>query len=333
MSERKPRLTLLCGLSASGKSQHTSIVANNRNSECIILSTDAIRANICGSVEDQSKNKEVFQTFHSLIAKYLKNGIDVFAEATNITMKSRRAILNIIKEIDCEKVCVVIVKPIDECKRDNVGREHPVSEYVIDKQARKFQIPFREEGWDKIEFIDHIEDKQGCVAEIESTWVPEVYNDFDQKNPYHMESLGKHMTDAYDFSKKIHNDYSVLVATKYHDMGKLYTQTFDEDGVAHYYGHENIGAYMMLVYEIANQHSLFVNHNIGDIAFYINYHMLPFQWKPNGTKTETKWAKRFGSKKYHNLWDMHIADLIASKRKDKDVYTEILENQGRDDES
>lgn len=333
MSARKPRLTLLCGLSASGKSQHTSIVANNRNSECIILSTDAIRANICGSVEDQSKNKEVFQTFHSLIAKYLKNGIDVVAEATNITMKSRRSILNVIKGIDCEKVCVVIVKPIGECKLDDSLREHPVSEYVIDKQARKFQIPFREEGWDKIEFIDHIEDKQGCVAEIESTWVPEIYNDFDQKNPYYMESLGKHMTDAYDFSKKIHNDYSVSVATKYHDMGKLYTQTFDEDGVAHYYGHENIGAYMMLVYEVANQHSLFVNHNIGDIAFYINYHMLPFQWKPNNTKTETKWAKRFGSKKYHNLWDMHIADLVASKRKDRDIRTEILENRGRDDES
>lgn len=333
MSERKPRLTLLCGLSASGKSQYTSIVANNRNSECIILSTDTLRANICGSVEDQSKNKEVFQTFHSLIAKYLKNGIDVVAEATNITMKSRRSILNVIKGIDCEKVCVVIVKPIGECKLDDSLREHPVSEYVIDKQARKFQIPFREEGWDKIEFIDHIEDKQGCVAEIESTWVPEIYNDFDQKNPYHMESLGKHMTDAYDFSKKIHNDYSVSVATKYHDMGKLYTQTFDEDGVAHYYGHENIGAYMMLVYEVANQHSLFVNHNIGDIAFYINYHMLPFQWKPNNTKTETKWAKRFGSKKYHNLWDMHIADLVASKRKDRDIRTEILENRGRDDES
>ena len=207
MSERKPRLTLLCGLSASGKSQHTSIVANNRNSECIILSTDAIRANICGSVEDQSKNKEVFQTVHSLIAKYLKNGIDVFAEATNITMKSRRAILNIIKEIDCEKVCVVIVKPIDERKRDNVGREHPVPGHVIDKQARKFQIPFLEEGWDKIEFVDHITDINRYIFKIENKWVPEEYNDFDQKNPYHMESLGKHMTDAYDFSKKIHNDY------------------------------------------------------------------------------------------------------------------------------
>lgn len=333
MSERKPRLTLLCGLSASGKSQHTSIVANNRNSECIILSTDAIRANICGSVEDQSKNKEVFQTFHSLIVKYLKNGMDVFAEATNLTMKSRRAILNVIKDIDCETVCVVIVKPIGECKLDDSLREHPVSEYVIDKQVRKFQIPFREEGWDKIEFIDHIEDKQGYIAEIESTWVPEVYNDFDQKNPYHLESLGKHMTDAYDFSKKIHNDYPVSMAAKYHDMGKLYTQTFDENGVAHYYGHENIGAYMMLVYELANQNPLFRNSEIGDIAFYINYHMLPFQWKPNNTKTETKWAKRFGSKKYHNLWDMHIADLVASKRKDRDIRTEILENRGRDDES
>ena len=100
---------------------------------------------ICGRVEDQSKNKEVFQTFHSLIVKYLKNGIDVVAEATNITMKSRRSILNVIKGIDCEKVCVVIVKPIGECKKDNIDREHPVPKHVIDKQARKFQIPFLEE--------------------------------------------------------------------------------------------------------------------------------------------------------------------------------------------
>lgn len=342
MNKRKPRLTLLCGLSASGKSQYieniTCIKEDIREEDkSVILSTDNLRKEICGSVEDQSKNGEVFQKFHNLIRSNLKNGMDVFAEATNITMKSRRAILNIIKDIDCEKVCVVIVKPIDECKRDNVDREHPVPSYVIDKQARKFQIPFLEEGWDKIEFVDHIHNINRYISKIENKWIPEEYNDFDQKNPYHMESLGKHMIDAYYFVKNhgLHKnkDYEMIMATKYHDMGKLYTQTFDEDGVAHYYGHENIGAYMMLVYEVANQHSLFVNHNIGDIAFYINYHMMPFQWKPNNTKTETKWAKRFGSKKYHHLWDMHIADLIASKRKDKDVRTEIFKNRGCDNES
>lgn len=342
MSKRKPRLTLLCGLSASGKSQYieniTWIKEDIREEDkSVILSTDNLRKEICGSVEDQSMNGVVFQKFHNLIRSNLKNDVDVFAEATNITMKSRRAILNIIKGIDCEKVCVVIVKPIGECKRDNIDREHPVPGHVIDKQARKFQIPFLEEGWDKIEFVDHITDINRYIFKIENKWVPEEYNDFDQKNPYHMESLGKHMTDAYDFVKNhgLHKnkDYEMIMATKYHDMGKLYTQTFDKDGVAHYYGHENIGAYMMLVYEVANQHSLFVNHNIGDIAFYINYHMLPFQWKPNNTKTETKWAKRFGAKKYHNLWDMHIADLVASKRKDKEACAEILENRGCDDES
>lgn len=119
MSERKPRLTLLCGLSASGKSQYINTVSQDSGNEVITISTDAIRANICGSVEDQSKNKEVFQTFHSLIVKYLKNGIDVVAEATNITMKSRQSILNVTKGIDCKKVCVVIVKPIGECKRQH----------------------------------------------------------------------------------------------------------------------------------------------------------------------------------------------------------------------
>lgn len=331
MSKRKPRLTLLCGLSASGKSQYIKDQIEVREkSDAVILSTDNLRKEICGSIEDQSMNGAVFQKFHNLIRSNLKNGMDVFAEATNITMKSRRAILNIIKGIDCETVCVVIVKPIGECKRDNIDREHPVPSYVIDKQTRKFQIPFREEGWDKIEFIDHIEDKQGYIAEIENTWVPEVYNDFDQKNPYHLESLGKHMTDAYDFSKKIHNDYPVSMAAKYHDMGKLYTQTFDENGVAHYYGHENIGAYMMLVYELANQNTLFRNSEIGDIAFYINYHMLPFQWKPI-SEGEDKWTKIMGYKKRENLWSLHIADLVASQR-EKGLSEALRAKRGFDNE-
>ena len=153
MNERKPRLTLLCGLSASGKSQYINTVLQDSGNEVITISTDGIRENICGRVEDQSKNKEVFQTFHSLIVKYLKNGIDVVAEATNITMKSRRSILNVIKGIDCEKVCVVIVKPIGECKKDNIDREHPVLKHVIDKQARKFQIPFLKKDGMKLNLL------------------------------------------------------------------------------------------------------------------------------------------------------------------------------------
>lgn len=335
MSERKPKLTLLCGLSASGKSHYISTAAKYCGNKVAAISTDVIRKNICGSVEDQSKNGEVFQTFHSLIAEYLKAGIDVVAEATNITMKSRRSILNMVKDIDCEKVCIVIVKPINECRRDNIDREHPVPNYVIEKQARKFQIPFPEEGWDKIEFIDHINDINRYIYKIENTWVPEIYNNFDQKNPYHLESLGKHMVDAYDFARNhgLHKDKdsAMIMATKYHDMGKLYTQTFDEDGIAHYYGHENIGAYMMLVYEVANQYSLFKTCNVGDIAFYINYHMLPFQWKPDNSKVEEKWAKRFGATKYYNLLDMHIADLAASQR-EKGLSKALYTKRGFDNE-
>ena len=105
MSERKPRLTLLCGLSASGKSQYIENITwikedIREENKSVVLSTDNLRKEICGSVEDQSMNGVVFQKFHNLIRSNLKNGMDVFAEATNITMKSRRAILNIIKGID-----------------------------------------------------------------------------------------------------------------------------------------------------------------------------------------------------------------------------------------
>lgn len=140
----KPTLTVLCGLSGSGKSQY--IRRHNKVVNAIVISTDDIREELCGAVEDQSRNGEVFQEFHKRIRQNLKEGHDVFAEATNITMKSRRAILNTVKEIDCEKICVVIVKPFAQCKRDNLYRVHPVPEHVIEKQVLKFQIPFKEEG-------------------------------------------------------------------------------------------------------------------------------------------------------------------------------------------
>ncbi len=63
MSERKPRLTLLCGLSASGKSQYINTVSQDSGNEVVTISTDGIRANICGSVEDQSKIKKYFRHF------------------------------------------------------------------------------------------------------------------------------------------------------------------------------------------------------------------------------------------------------------------------------
>ena len=58
-----PKLYIMVGLSASGKSTIAKQIAEKEN--CIIISSDAIRGEICdGGVADQSKNDEVFKIFH-----------------------------------------------------------------------------------------------------------------------------------------------------------------------------------------------------------------------------------------------------------------------------
>ena len=115
------KLTIMVGLSASGK----STVANKLSSEtgAIIVSTDFIRGEL-GDVIDQSNNEQVFKLFHSRIKENLLNGLDVIADATNISMKSRRAILEYVKKIDCIKEAYIVAKNVDKCIEDNIYKEY-----------------------------------------------------------------------------------------------------------------------------------------------------------------------------------------------------------------
>ena len=64
---KKPKLFLMVGLSASGKSTIAKGLAEDY--KAVIVSSDAIREEICGNVSDQSKNEEVFKIFHKRIRK------------------------------------------------------------------------------------------------------------------------------------------------------------------------------------------------------------------------------------------------------------------------
>ena len=153
----KPTLWVMVGLSGSGKSSVAKEIAEN-NSNTIIVSSDSIREELTGDYGDQKNNKEVFKVFHKRIREALENNTNVIADATNITMRSRRAIIENIKGIECRKIAYLILKPFDQCKIDNLNRQHPVPGEVLDKQIRKFQIPFYEEGWSFIKRRDFLRD-------------------------------------------------------------------------------------------------------------------------------------------------------------------------------
>lgn len=300
----RSKLIIMCGLSASGKSTIAKELAIKHNA-CIV-SSDSIREEICRDVADQSKNEEVFKIFHKRIREYLNKEQNVIADATNITMKSRRAIIENVRKLDVEKICYIIPKKFKDCIRDNRNRKHPVPEEVIAAQRSKFQIPFKEEGWEEIIIYD-------MDYTYADKFTPEAMSfsmiGFDQKNPHHNMYLDQHCDFVYNMFSGGQHPYNIykngfLMGASLHDIGKLYTQSIDENSIAHYLRHENIGSYFVLtsLYLWKN----FTDDDLLDCCFLINYHMMPFSWE--NEKTKNRWRERFGEYKYETLMRFHECD-------------------------
>lgn len=289
----KPKLMLLVGLSGSGKSTIAQKLAEE-NPNTVIVSSNAIREELTDKVEDQTENEEVFKIFHNRIRKNLENKKNVIADATNITMKSRRAIMTKVNGLDVEKICYLIPKPYEQCKVDNKNRLHPVPDEVLDKQIMRFQVPFKEEGWTHI-----------IIPYLGIDYLPNLLptmKGFNQKSPYHTMDLYHHCTyTAKLFDKRYGYPLRFITGAIWYDLGKIYTQTFDEEGIAHYFQHHSIGAYhfMTAMQDLDTDFLL-------DACFLINYHMMPFNWTSD--EANKRWKKRFGEYKYQMLLDFNECD-------------------------
>lgn len=300
----KPILYIMVGLSASGKSTISKELASKNN--CKIVSSDDIREEICeNGVIDQSKNTEVFVIFNKRIKDYLKKGESVIADATNINIKSRKSILENIKNVDCYKIAYVIPKAVEDCIEDNIYRKHPVPHHVIKRQMMNFQIPFHNEGFDEI-VIHRLDDV------VDYNFVNNEFDKmigFNQNNPFHNETLDMHCKKTTELFKEYNYDHIFTIASMLHDIGKLYTQTTDDEGISHYYQHENVGCYYLLnnINSVIGYTSL-NDREFLDILFLINYHMLPMSWKDASDKTLNKWKTLFGEEKYNMLIDFNKCD-------------------------
>lgn len=301
----KPTIWIMVGLSASGKSSIAKNIAEEN--DCKIVSSDSIRGEICdGGVIDQTKNEEVFKIFHKRIREYLLSGKNVIADATNINMRARSSLLQNINKIDCHGIAYIVPKSVEQCIEDNIYKDYPVPHHVIQKQMMNFQIPFLEEGFQEI-VIHKFNNRY-----VNSMFIPDCYEKmrgFDQKNPHHTMDLYNHCQFVEQkFSKMkgyIYTEYPF--AAKIHDIGKLFTQKFDEDGIAHYFQHENVGTYYLLSnIENIQAYRNYSDEDMLNILFLVNYHMMPMSW--DSDKVKDKWKKRFGEYKYEMLLDFNKCD-------------------------
>ena len=115
------------------------------------------------------------------------------------------------------------------------------------------------------------------------------------------------------------------IAAGAHDLGKYYTKTFmDSKGnpseEAHYYGHENYGAYMFLLGqnhavstgddECAKTDKREQKNNLY-IASLINWHMRPHTAWKQSEKAKERDRKLIGEEMYQDIMILHEADLSA----------------------
>ncbi len=317
-----PKMLMLIGLPGCGKSTYAKELEKDGYN---IHSSDVIRfKSNSPDINSPADNQRVFQTLHKQIKEDLKNGINCVYDATNMGRKQRKAFLDELKNISCEKTAVLFVTPVEVCKERNAGREGmaKVPDYVYDNMLKQFNVPdVSYEGFDNIKVRTY--DEKFYLPDYDDL------DDFKQENPHHLETLGKHMKDTADcvlknplYTTLSDTDRKLLyAAARYHDIGKIYTKGFvnskgEPTKEAHYYGHDNVGAYMFLLMKM----NALKNLDQGKVlraANLINWHMTPHTvWKQS--------QKRF--KNDRNLLDkdfvtmidiLYEADKEASKSIDK----------------
>lgn len=297
---------LMCGLPGSGKSTYAEKL---KEEGVIIHSSDAVRKEL-GDINDQSKNEEVFNILHKRIKDDLKNGKSVCMDCTNLNRKRRVAFLKELKNIPCEKICILMATPYEICVAQNFGRRRRVPSEVLWNMYKSFNVPTYHEGFDDI-VVYYLNEKWKEYYGDIFTYVKSL-RDFHQDNTHHTLTLGKHMLSAMNnilkMNGKVYND--VVIAVLCHDIGKLETKEFknskgEPTKEAHFYNHHNISCYKSLFFRYPYE----VNKMY--VSLLIELHMKPhLEWEQS-EKAKEKDRKLFGDQVIEEVMLIHQADVSA----------------------
>lgn len=300
-----PDFIMMVGLPASGKS---TVAKEYGDRGYVVVSSDAIRAELWGDESIQGDPAKVFGLVQARCRLALLEGRDVVMDATNMNAKKRKGFLRQMPA--CRKICVVMATPFGECVKRDEKRSRSVAKVVIHKMLCLFEMPHYNEGWDKID-IRYCESEHYIGHEHFS-----AEKEFDQHNHHHTMTVGDHEIASAKYAEE-KGWHTIVLACAWHDCGKLHTQSFDEGGEAHYYSHNNASAYYYLTSWFA-KHAVEREGDIGSVietASLITWHMVPYQFKRETDPHEAlnKWCKQKGFDELfaRDLWHMHLADVWA----------------------
>jgi len=136
---------------------------------------------------------------------------------------------------------------------------------------------------------------------------------FEQPSKYHKEDVFEHTTRVLDQVRPDSED--LRLAALLHDVGKLTTRTIEE-GVAHFFGHEDVSAEMA---EEILRRLRFPNKTIEDVKTLIRGHMRPHQYKPEWNDKSVRKLMRDMGPLMDNLLELAEADVRGASAEEADV--------------
>ena len=310
------RLIILVGLPGSGKSSYAEQFKAVDDAICtgvtVIHSSDAIREELFGNAGSQENNARVFELMRKRTTEDLRADKTVIYDATNVTRKARKSAIACAHPTHDTVECHIVWAEPEECIRRDGLRDRKVGSAVIDKMLRRWQSPWLDEGFDKIEV--HLNQHGFDQVKYIASKASDLHISHD--NPHHTLGVWEHCMQTHtniidhgaattDIIK--YSAYNKLAKAAYwHDIGKPYTKFFKPgEAVAHYYDHHCVGGY--LAYGLfLNPDHLIYDVEMSDIcliSWIISAHMEPFFNSGYYQKLHPQWKWYIDT--------IHEADLAA----------------------
>ena len=302
---------MMVGLPGSGKSTKAEQIKNEFDAQ--VFSSDALRKEKFGDEKVQKDANGIFKELLNRCAASLDSGHTTILDATNLSYKKRMEFLRELDKkvsLDFSKICVLMATPYEICCERNSSRERVVPDEAMKRMYCSFYTPSYFEGWDDIQII--YPNDMDKIEDLTNKYLASVVN-FPQDNPHHKYSLYDHLFEARKYIEN-HSDYlpkkellRLIIAANYHDIGKPATKFFKpNDTVAHYYNHENVGAYMILfLFRASSVESVLY------ISSLICYHMMPYVFEKSKEKTIERYKNLWGEEFYNDIMRLHEADVAA----------------------
>jgi predicted kinase len=147
---------MMCGPAGSGKTTKAKEFVNEDPQFRVWISSDDIRRELYGDESIQSGASYVFDLMEERTIDALKRGKIVVYDAMNLRAKERKIMLDKLKEMFPELVClcVSVEVPLESALQRNSSRARQVPEKIIRSQFKRFESPTEKEGWDDILVIN-----------------------------------------------------------------------------------------------------------------------------------------------------------------------------------